>query len=164
MNNASELALRILTFNSLLFFTFLMVLSVLFLKIYRSRFDIKNKQYFLISASINVILSLTLRWWNWEGSPPMFWLVNSNSWESALDLNSNWIFNFFLFIPTAFLLKKYLMKPISTILLLAFLSFNIETIQGIFEWGSSDPTDWVANTCGASFGVLLVTFKQRRMA
>jgi glycopeptide antibiotics resistance protein len=163
VNSASELALRILTLNSLLFFIFLMALSILFLKNFKLRFDITNSQYFLISASINVILSLTLRWWNWEGSPSVFWLANSNSWKAALDLNSNWIFNFLLFIPTAFLLKKYLIGAPSTIILLTFSSFSIETIQGIFEWGSSDPIDWVANTCGARFGALLAKFRQKRM-
>lgn len=164
MNTAVDLAQRILTLDSLAFFFILMLTSIFFMKVFTSRFQISKFQFLLLAASINVILALTLRWWEWRGTPPTFWLIDKNSWNAVLDLNSNWIFNVLLFIPAGYSLSKYLNKLPAAFLLLTLLSFSIETLQGIFEWGSSDPADWVANTCGASFGVLLAKFQQKRIA
>lgn len=131
-----------------------MLSSTFFLNAFRSRFKVTKSQYFLIAASISVILALTLRWWLWIGSPPMFWLLNVTLWKNAFDINANWVFNFLLFLPAAFFLNKFLIKPFQVFFLLFFLSFGIETVQGIFGWGSSDPSDWFANSIGSLAGIL----------
>lgn len=153
MDSAENLALRILTVESLIFFTFLMLNFFILKRRLTSRFKITNLQFLLISASINLILALTFRWWQWEGTPPMFWLIDTNAWNSAFDLSPNWIFNFILFIPAAFFIGKFIKKTASSLIFFVLLSFSIETIQGIFEWGSSDPSDWVANSVGSLFGL-----------
>ena len=134
-----------------------MLIAAFFLNAFRSRFSLTKSQYFLIAASINVILALTLRWWLWIGSPPMFWLLNVTLWESALKVDANWVFNFLLFLPAAFFLSKFLTKSFQVFFLLLFLSFGIETVQGIFEWGSSDPSDWVANSIGSLVGIVVAS-------
>lgn len=157
MNDAGALALRIMTVNSLLFFAALMLLSIFFLKSFGYHFTVTKSQYLLISASINVIVALTLRWWLWIGNPPMFWLINLDLWKSALDIGPNWIFNFLLFVPAAYFLNKYLRKSVKVFLSLIFLSFGIETLQGMFGWGYSDPADWVANSMGSLVGIVIAS-------
>lgn len=126
MNTSADLARRILTLDSLAFFLILMFISIFFVKIITSRFQISKFQFLCVAASINVILALTLRWWEWRGTPPVFWLVDTNSWNVVFDLNSNWIFNLLLFIPAAYFLSRYLIKSRSVLLFLTLLSFSIE--------------------------------------
>jgi len=155
VNDAGALALRIVTVNSLLFFAALMLLSIFFLKSFGNHFTVTKSQYLLISASVNMIVALTLRWWLWIGNPPMFWLINLDLWKSALDIGPNWIFNFLLFVPAAYFLSNNLRKSSQVFIFLVSLSFGIETFQGIFGWGYSDPADWVANSIGTLLGIVL---------
>jgi hypothetical protein len=120
-----------------------------------SRLKITPFQLLLISGSINTIIALTLRWWQWDGTPPMYWLINVDLWKAALDLNPNWIFNLLLFIPASYFLGRFLKLSFQSLVFLIFLSFSIETIQGILEWGLSDPADWVANSIGSLIGITI---------
>ena len=151
-DTSGELALRILTF------IFLMAISLLVQKIIRNHLKVSKSQYFTIAISVNMILSLTLAWWRTQSTSTAI-LSDANSLGTILDLNPSWIFNFLLYIPAAFFLNKYLKKSLPVILFLVFLSFSIETIQRVFEWGSSDPADWIANSVGVVIGVLFSLIK-----
>lgn len=149
--------------HSFVFFCALMITSLFTRSFFIRKLQISRIQFLLLSASINVIFALTLRWWSWIGTPPMFWLVNTNSWRNAFVIDANWIFNCLLFMPASYLLTKFIKKPIFSILIFILVSFGIETLQGIFEWGASDPADWVANSTGTIVGVLLTQlFRDRK--
>lgn len=120
-----------------------------------SRFQVTKKQYVPISISINLILAVTLRWWSAIGTPVTFWLINASAWKHALIPDANWLLNCILFIPASFYLTRYLKRPTNSVIFLIPLSFGIETLQGIFLWGASDPADWVANSVGVFIGTLI---------
>lgn len=156
MNDFKDLAIRILTLNSLLFFIVLMFCATILQKAICTRLDVNKRHYLVMAASMNLVFSLTLRWWNWEGYPPVFWLINGNLWKVALDINANWAFNFLLFAFPGYILLRNLKKSaLMLFIFLVLLSFCIETLQGLFGWGSSDPSDWTANSIGALVGIFL---------
>lgn len=152
--NAGELAGRILSIQSFLFWVFLIVLAFGLRNANSKNFRYSSINYFFVNASLSLILALTLRWWTRNGSQDVFWLFNVTSWKYAFSIDANWAFNFLLFIPASIALLHARRNPVSNILFLSSFSFAIETIQGMFRWGASDPADWLANSLGAFVGTI----------
>ena len=153
--DAFSLMGRILSIRALLFFLFLMALSLTIRPNIKKKLILNDIQFFLLSSSINVILALTMRWWDYHGTQDRFWLFMPNAYKSILTIDANWLFNFALFIPVAFLLKKQRFQSIKIILFLFVLSFTIETLQNVFSLGLGDPADLVANFFGGIFTIVI---------
>ena len=63
-------------------------------------------------------------------------------------------FNAMLFVPMGYLLRCK--KPWKTILICSAVSITIEILQELTGFGMFDWNDWIANSIGATIGVVLI--------
>ena len=162
--DASSLSGRILTTNSILFFLFLIILSLIFRRKINQNLNLETFPYFLVSVSFSIIIATTIRYWMKIGTQA-FWFTDINNWKLVYKIDANWILNFLLFIPAAFFSTYYIKKNKEVTSLLILMSFTIETIQGLTQWGASDPADWVANSTGVFVGLalaILTSYNKKR--
>ena len=64
------------------------------------------------------------------------------------------VFNALLFVPMGYLLRCK--KPWKTILICSAVSITIEILQELTGFGMFDWNDWIANSIGATIGVVLI--------
>ncbi|MFM6980548.1 MAG: VanZ family protein [Micrococcales bacterium] len=116
---------------------------------------LKGWKLFWTAGTTIVILAFTLRLFNLDGSDPVPWPLNWLGWSQSLTIGANWFLNLLLFVPAAFVLVLVGKKPSWVFVGLVLLSAFIETIQQLTWSGVADPADFVANSFGAAFGILL---------
>ena len=146
---------RLLTLEALAFAIFLMLIATLVRAHFSQALKISNRRFLLIALSFAGILSLSLRFWEQYGFNDSFWLFDSALWSADFKPNANLLLNVLLYVPAAALLVLAGRRWFSVLFTLVLLSFLIETIQQYARIGSADPIDLVANTAGASLGVVL---------
>jgi glycopeptide antibiotics resistance protein len=94
------------------------------------------------------------------------WFFDEVLWRDSIVVGANWTLNGVLFVPAGLTLALFLRSPVRAALALSIGSFLIETVQQITLVGISDPSDFVANTAGATIGaaLALVVLGVRRLA
>ena len=105
--------------------------------------------------SLALVTGFTLRLGDANGTAEYIWFLDPVLWADSVVVGANWILNAVLFIPAGFTLAMFLRSPIRAALTLSFASFMIETVQQITSVGIPDPSDFVANTAGATIGALM---------
>lgn len=105
--------------------------------------------------SLALVTGFTLRLGDANSTAEYIWFLDPTLWAGSIVIGANWTLNAALFIPAGFTLSMFLRSPIRAALTLALGSFIIETVQQITSVGIPDPSDFVANTVGASIGAVL---------
>jgi glycopeptide antibiotics resistance protein len=118
--------------------------------------------------SLALVVGFTLRLGD-AVAPPMTeypWFFDEVLWRDSIVVGANWTLNGVLFVPAGLTLALFLRSPVRAALALSIGSFLIETVQQITLVGISDPSDFVANTAGATIGaaLALVVLGVRRLA
>lgn len=146
---------RLVTLEDAIYILALMGLAFLVRKPIARRLGVSIRRYLLIALAFAGIVGLSLRFWEWGGINPLFWLVDPALWAMASHVGTNWILNVALYVPPALLLVLAAKNPWKVFAALVGLSFVIETIQQYTRIGAADPADLIANLLGAGIGVAL---------
>ena len=105
--------------------------------------------------SLALVTGFTLRLGDAHIGAHTVWFVDPVLWADSIVVGANWVLNAVLFAPAGLTLALFLRSPIRAVLTLCCGSFLIETVQQITSVGVPDPSDFVANSAGASLGAAL---------
>ena len=105
--------------------------------------------------SLALVTGFTLRLGDANSTAEYIWFLDPVLWADSVIVGANWTLNAFLFLPAGLTLAMFLRSPSRAVVTLSFASFLIETIQQITSVGIPDPSDFVANTFGATVGAIV---------
>lgn len=146
---------RLITFQDFLWIGFLWLIAILFRKPVSKFVRVSVNRFLLISLAFAGVVGLSLRFWVASGTLSTFWLVAPEVLTPGFHINANFVLNVVLYIPPAALLILARKSWWKVGLALVLTSFGVETLQQYARIGSGDPFDLLANSVGASLGVLI---------
>ena len=156
MTSIANLAAAVLNPQVLSLFAALALLSFLARRSAARALKSSPAKAFWALTSLAAVVSVTLLGRHFEGLAPSFWLTDRTLWHGVFNSQqSNFVLNLVLFVPAGVAIALVLRRPILALTSLSVLSFAIECLQQVSGFGAPDPADWVANSIGATVGVLL---------